>query len=359
MVDHCEANLTDLLGCQGPAQEPIIRRVQGAQKRYLALRKNLFYDRVRDGRVVEGHGDLRAEHIYMESPPAIIDCVEFSKELRQVDVLDDLSFLALDCQRLGNSEIGRHVLEAYQQASNDDPPSTLIAFYKCYRACVRAKVAALRAAQADETQKNQFVRQNHQYLNWADYYAAQLGLPALVITGGLIGSGKSTLATHVADALGAELISTDQLRRSQFGSSKSPAKYGAEIYQRDLRLSVYDQLLSRAGSMLDDGCSVVLDGTFLTNALRQSALELGERHGARGLFVECVCPKAIAIHRIEQRAETSVTESEASPEFYDQQLNEYETLESAMPAVCVDSTVSIGEELQTVFSALRTRLFAT
>jgi thymidylate kinase len=75
--------------------------------------------------------------------------------------------------------------------------------------------------------------------------------------------------------------------------------------------------------------------------------------------VECDCPKALAIQRIEQRAETSATESDARPELYDQQRNEYESLESALPAVRVDSTSSIGEELQIVLSALRTRLFTT
>jgi aminoglycoside phosphotransferase family enzyme/predicted kinase len=359
LVDHCEANLSDLLDYRGETQELQVRRIHGAQKRYLTLEKELFYNRVRDGRIVDGHGDLRAEHIYLESPPAIIDCVEFSKELREVDVLDDLSFLAMDCQRLGNGDIGKRLFEAYQQASGDNAPNALVAFYKSYRACVRAKVAALRAEHADESSKKRLERQIHQYLNWADHYAARLGPPILVVTGGLMGSGKSTLATQIAEAIGAELISTDQLRRSLFGSSESLSTYGTGVYRSDLRIRVYEELLSRAGSVLDDGRSVVLDGTFLTNALRRTALEQGKRHGTHGLFVECVCPKETALERIAERTEIGTTVSEARPELYNQQLKERESLDSAIPAVCVDTTASFNEELKTVFSALRTDLFVT
>ena len=74
--------------------------------RLLMLAPELLDGRVLDGRVVEGHGDLRPEHIYLVPFPTIIDCVEFNAELRQLDVLDELAFLAMDCAALDAQWVG-------------------------------------------------------------------------------------------------------------------------------------------------------------------------------------------------------------------------------------------------------------
>ncbi len=88
------------------------------------------------GRIVEGHGDLRPEHIWLGEPPAIIDCLEFSAELRTLDVADELGFLALECERLGAPQLGRALLDAYAGAAGDVPDAALVDFYQAWRACV-------------------------------------------------------------------------------------------------------------------------------------------------------------------------------------------------------------------------------
>ncbi len=97
--------------------------------------------RVQEGRIVEGHGDLRPEHVYLGPPPAVIDCLEFDRELRVMDAADDLSFLDLECRRLGSREAGGYFLAAYAHATGDHPPEALLSFYRRFRAFVRAKIA--------------------------------------------------------------------------------------------------------------------------------------------------------------------------------------------------------------------------
>src|SRR5437763_505156 len=46
------------------------------------------------GRVRNGHGDLRADHICCTDALPIIDCVEFSARLRTCDVASEVAFLA-------------------------------------------------------------------------------------------------------------------------------------------------------------------------------------------------------------------------------------------------------------------------
>lgn len=95
----------------------------------------------RGSRVVEGHGDLRPEHICLTEPPVVIDCLEFNPAFRTLDPLDELAFLAMECERLGAAGIGERLVRAYRDASADRATDAVIAFYKVYRACLRAKIA--------------------------------------------------------------------------------------------------------------------------------------------------------------------------------------------------------------------------
>jgi aminoglycoside phosphotransferase family enzyme len=103
-------------------------------------------DRVATQKILEGHGDLRPEHVCLEDPPVIIDCLEFNRELRLVDPVDELSFLSLECERLGAAWIGSHIMRRYRGALADEPSASLMAFYRAYRACLRCRqsVAHLR-----------------------------------------------------------------------------------------------------------------------------------------------------------------------------------------------------------------------
>lgn len=97
--------------------------------------------RVRAGCVVEGHGDLRAEHVYVGEPPAFIDCIEFSRPLRTLDRLDEAGFLALECERLGAPELGEAFLDSYGREIGDDTRGALRHFYQSVRAATRATIA--------------------------------------------------------------------------------------------------------------------------------------------------------------------------------------------------------------------------
>jgi aminoglycoside phosphotransferase family enzyme len=118
-----------------------VSALSGAQLAFLAAHPSLFDRRVEDGRIVEGHGDLRPEHICLAPEPAIIDCLEFSYELRILDPADELAFLVLECERLGDARVGRWFLEAYREITGDDPPDALLRFHRVYRALRRATIA--------------------------------------------------------------------------------------------------------------------------------------------------------------------------------------------------------------------------
>jgi len=119
-------------------------RIEALARGQLALLESqpaLFDHRVQADRIVEGHGDLRPEHICVRPRPAVIDCLEFSKPLRITDPVDELTFLALECERLGEPQVGTWFVDAYLHCTGDDPPQKLRRFYKVYRALRRAKIS--------------------------------------------------------------------------------------------------------------------------------------------------------------------------------------------------------------------------
>jgi aminoglycoside phosphotransferase family enzyme len=71
----------------------LVRRVDRIQRRFLAEHSHLLLDRVRAGHVIDAHGDLRPEHIWLGPSPQIIDCLEFNAKLRAVDPVDELAYL--------------------------------------------------------------------------------------------------------------------------------------------------------------------------------------------------------------------------------------------------------------------------
>ena len=118
-----------------------VAAVARAQLKFLERDAALVDARVHQGRMIEGHGDLRPEHICLVSEPAIIDCLEFSRDLRLLDPADELAYLGLECLRLGKAVVGHWFLEAYTEVTGDEPPRALMNFYRNYRALRRAKIA--------------------------------------------------------------------------------------------------------------------------------------------------------------------------------------------------------------------------
>jgi len=128
----------DVVGAfENALARPLLAEVQ----RFLDEDHSLLRARVTAGRIVDGHGDLRPEHVWLNTPPLVIDCLEFNERLRQVDPFDEITYLGLECARLGASWIGPRLLKTLSAALNDAVDAHLLRFYARYRACVRARLA--------------------------------------------------------------------------------------------------------------------------------------------------------------------------------------------------------------------------
>jgi len=99
----------------------------------------------RGSHLVEGHGDLRPEHVYLGSlseGPAVIDCLEFDAAMRRLDPIEEVASLAMECMSLGATALARQLLNGMRAEMKDGASDALVHFYMSQRAATRAKLAA-------------------------------------------------------------------------------------------------------------------------------------------------------------------------------------------------------------------------
>lgn len=139
--------------------------------KFIEENKELLRKRQEDGKIKECHGDLHTGNIFLLDKPIIFDCIEFSKDFRYGDTIGEVGFMAMDLDAQGKKEFSNIFIEEYIRLSKDSEVSKLLNLYKCYRANVRAKVAALGYMQSpSEENKKNIIK----YLELAERYAKLL-----------------------------------------------------------------------------------------------------------------------------------------------------------------------------------------
>lgn len=96
--------------------------------------------RIAGGSVVEGHGDLRPEHICLAETPQIIDCLEFNRAMRLIDPYDEVNYLGMECEMLGNTWIRPRLASTLDRVFDRRPSEQLVALYGGFRALLRARL---------------------------------------------------------------------------------------------------------------------------------------------------------------------------------------------------------------------------
>jgi hypothetical protein len=203
----------------------------------------------------------------------------------------------MDLEHLGTAEAGQTFLDAYLRASGDQPPGSLVHHYIAYRAFMRAKVACLPgAAGHGRWSASTLLELAHRHLDDARV--------RLLLVGGSPGTGKTTTATALAEKLGAELLSSDVVRKELAGvafDTPMPAAYEGGIYSPEWTSRTYDELLRRAGRHLGLGRTVVLDASWAEVDNRAAAAGLAERTSSDLAQFRCVLPDDAADERIRTR----------------------------------------------------------
>jgi aminoglycoside phosphotransferase family enzyme/predicted kinase len=327
-LDDDFASLSSLLS----GDDRLSRELVAAERCATALlgaRWRELDERARAGRVRDGHGDLRAEHVLLGPEEALVDAIEFDPGLRRIDVGLDLAFLVMDLHAIERGDLAAALVGGYREAGGDPGDDQLVAFLAAYRARVRAKVALLRASQlpigpaaeAERAAARRLLRLGTRLL-WAARD------PVVIAVAGVSASGKSTLARALADRSGAPVLNSDVIRKSLLGLA--PAERApASAYRESVTLDVYRELGRRAGRKAG---TVIVDATFHRRALREAFREElgGGEH--RLLYVECLAPAELLECRLRARDHDPDRVSDATAGVLRRQLADREPLDEVAAA---------------------------
>ena len=326
---------------------------------FIASHLKQIGQRAASGRVREGHGDLRAEHIRMGGNRVdVIDCVEFSERLRYCDAASEIAFLAMDLDRLDAPALADELVASYARAAGDRELPQFVPFYKCYRASVRGKVESLRSrelkiAAPEREQARECARG---YFALASRYA-RLASPAIVAVCGLSGTGKSAMAETLQGRTGFAIINSDRVRKRLAGvapNRRQNSDYGTGLYCDQFSKMTYETMLAEAEESLREGRGVILDATFKASADRWRVRALARRHGVPLLLVECVAAKEEVMRRLERRNEIADEVSDATPAIYEMQVRGFEPLNEGeeLNHITVDTGRDRGQVAGAINAAL-------
>ena len=299
-------------------------------------------ERSREGFFRECHGDLKLANI-VRLPAGIraFDCIEFNRDLREIDVVADYGFLTMDLKVRGAADLASVFLNRYLELTGDYGGACLLPIYEVYRSLVRAKILGikLRETGASETAVSDR-RAMKRYCAFARALVTRQR-PVLVVMTGYSGSGKSWLSSRLVPSLVGIRLRSDLERKRLAGidpavDSQSGIESG--IYDRETTAAVYDKLLQTAGQLLRAGLNVIVDAAFLDASHRRLARQVAERASARYALVRTVASQAELHKRLQRRGE-GCSVSEADTTVLRHQLESADPLsaDEAAMAITVDT----------------------
>ncbi len=276
---------------------------------FLQDRAARFEARMRAGRIRDGHGDLRLEHVYVgpSGELTVLDCIEFNERFRYADVTSDLAFLAMDLAWHARVDLAERLLARYALVTGDYDSYSVVDFYASYRAYVRGKVATMLAADAgagDEARRVAAREARRYFLLALAAHRRALLPPILVCVGGVIASGKSTIAAALGAELGAPVVEADRTRKEMLGVEARTRLDDAPwtgAYDLDLTRRVYAEVRRRAEVVLESGRPVVIDASFRSAAERAAVRRLARERGISVRFVECAAAPSLCRARLARR----------------------------------------------------------
>ena len=305
----------------------LLEDIRGWTTHSLVELGRVFRQRKQGGKVRECHGDMHlANMALLDGRVTIFDALEFNENLRWIDVQSELAFVAMDLDYRDLADLGWLLVSEYLEATGDYPGLRVLRHYKIYRAMVRAKVAALRAAQVGPgtPQHNDCIAELDDHVRLAHALTRPRRPTPLVITHGLSGSGKSWLSGRLLRSLGAIRLRSDveRQRLARAGELGTDALYSPAAISQ-----TYDALAGLARTAIECGYPTIVDATFLEREHRQQFLSLAKELGAPFMILSLRAPASVLETRIETRLANAEDASEATVEVLRKQREKLESLD--------------------------------
>jgi aminoglycoside phosphotransferase family enzyme/predicted kinase len=309
---------------EGFGNESDLQTLRDWTEKELRAVEELLWKRFDDGYVRDCHGDLHLGNLVrLPSGITTFDCIEFSTDLRHIDVTADIAFLVMDLVEKKRHDLGAHFLNRYLERTGDYGSVRLLSLFFVYRCLVRAKVAAILSQERDDDDEREAdLREVRRYCDMALRQIADRA-PILIVMSGLSGSGKTRLSGRLMAAMPAIRMRSDVERKRMFGMSedeRSDSDIDSGIYAKDASQRVYEYLCETAGRILTSGHHAILDAAFLHEPERARAIAAARDSKATCVLISVDAPVDVLRERVQKRSRKADDASEARLDVHEHQL---------------------------------------
>jgi len=124
---------------------------------------------------------------------------------------------------------------------------------------------------------------------------------SVLISCGLPSTGKTTATREISRVTGQPMLRSDLIRLDVL---KEEDIFNEKVASDPIkRQAVYDEMFKQADRLLEKHEGIILDATFISQALRKRAARIASGHGLPFIILETVCPREVALRRIYGRAD--------------------------------------------------------
>lgn len=191
---------------------------------------------------------------------------------------------------------------------------------------------------------------------FVDFMKRELLPETVLIACGLPASYKTETTEVIAKLKGYKILRTDLIRLEVLKNEDIfEEKVASDMKKREL---VYDEMFSCADELAGKGEGIILDATFITQALRRRAAEIAARHEKVFVIQQTQCPQEVSLRRISERTKEDYESNALTEQAYLNNKKKFqpvdlEDLKGLYPALnivhlLVDTTSDLVEEWRVI-----------
>jgi aminoglycoside phosphotransferase family enzyme/predicted kinase len=309
--------------------QPIEFRVLRAYQYYfLENNKQLFIQRVEDGKILECHGDLKCDHIHVENQQVnIYDCIEFNERYRCIDILNDVSFLSMELDFRRRFNLSNYFVNQVASQIETGEYQDLFDFYKSFRAFVKGKVESFTSTtlEVPAKKRHKCAERARKYFKLSLKYALIGSEATLVVVYGGVATGKTTLAQKIAGHMNIQHFNSDLIRKKMAGIptyERTKDEDIQRVYSQEMTEKVYDTLIEEGINCAFQEGTAILDATFRDiTKLERLLKRVREVQPLRVVFIEAIAPEEEIKKRLRAR--------ENEPSVSDARIEHFEMLKQS------------------------------
>lgn len=160
---------------------------------------------------------------------------------------------------------------------------------------------------------------------FVDFIKKELSPKTVLMACGLPASYKTETTEVISELKGYKILRSDLIRLEVLkGEDIFDEKVASNMNKRTL---VYDEMFRMAHELAGRGQGIILDATFVTQALRRRAAEVAAKNGMTLVIQQTQCPKEVSLKRISQRTRENYESNALTEQAYTNNVKKFEAVD--------------------------------